>query len=1102
MAYTLTCAYTDESYSVIGYTGDPDNLVIPATYNDGIHGAHPVTIIEEFAFESCQSLLNVTIGNNVVSVNTSAFQSCNNLTHITIGNNLTFIGEGAFSDCLSLTDINVSENNTTFKTIDGNLYTKSGGALRQYSIGKSDTFFVVPNGVIVIASRAFSNCSSLTSVTIPDSVTSIGNHAFYRCSSLNKMILFAVTPPTLHNVNAISSATTKIIIPTEGEQLYKNATNWSSWANKIIGDSLYLDFINYTKANKEYIDSKTENDLNLENGSGEKSVQMLQDGTSGTVSFTGKNPHATALDSTITGDIPYGATGNFASVEGSKAVAQGKRSHAEGSTTLAKGNYSHAEGDNSVTLGDDSHAEGYKTVAKGVASHSEGVDTQATGDWSHSAGYNTIASGKASSTEGESTQAQAEASHAGGMGTIAKETAQTVIGKYNADNHDALFIIGNGEGNVEGTSYFRQNAFWVTKGGGVGAGRDAEESNELVRLGQLSTVAKTGSYNDLNDKPTIPPAITIDQTYSATSSNPQSGVAVSQAVTELEEKTEEITDSLSQDLQEAEQDIQELQNDIDIDVNYKSGQNLLSYNGDTVTITERYKNIKSGTTSTRTETVALANGTTAGLMAPSTVTAIQQMRAELDQLEGQSIRLVYTVKDNPTASEIGMFVIASGYVQSQFPTIGVVVKNTNHIWRWYNNTNAWQDIGVDTVNQFTNTVAGVIKGSTTDGQVYAEDDGTGSVNGWSALKNAVNGHIANTSNPHQVTKSQVGLGDVGNFKAVSTVASQGLTDTEKSNARANIGAGTSNFSGNYNDLSNKPTIPSGDSLVSSTDRTTWNGKQAQLVNQTNIKSINGQSLLGSGDLTVSGGYTEGYTVNTPYISYVVPTVNGTGSYSGSMTPAINPISVGDKIQLFVDCKADGYMYLTTIEITSVSGAGSISFKYLTVNKAFSLPSPIVYIGASVPTFSLFSGGTVQVGSRLYIDSFNDFSRNPSGERLALMFRVSGDTNLYYGTLYLSSTTFIQVVSLQAMPSGTQLYKHEISTGMDDFTIYSTRSAVYTSTTTSQTEYYGAIVVSFNGNPECGRIMFDGSGGAKIEGYNGTFTAWEYGASITDTVTKL
>lgn len=63
------------------------------------------------------------------------------------------------------------------------------------------------------------------------------------------------------------------------------------------------------------------------------------------------------------------------------------------------------------------------------------------------------------------------------------------------------------------------------------------------------------------------------------------------------------------------------------------------------------------------------------------------------------------------------------------------------------------------------------------------------------------------TNPHGTTKSDVGLGNVGNFKAVSTVASQGLSDTEKANARANIGAGTSSFDGNYNSLSNKPPIP-------------------------------------------------------------------------------------------------------------------------------------------------------------------------------------------------------------------------------------------------------------------------------------------------------
>ncbi len=39
------------------------------------------------------------------------------------------------------------------------------------------------------------------------------------------------------------------------------------------------------------------------------------------------------------------------------------------------------------------------------------------------------------------------------------------------------------------------------------------------------------------------------------------------------------------------------------------------------------------------------------------------------------------------------------------------------------------------------------------------------------------------------------------------VNNQGLNATQKANARTNIGAGTSNFSGSYNDLTNKPTIP-------------------------------------------------------------------------------------------------------------------------------------------------------------------------------------------------------------------------------------------------------------------------------------------------------
>lgn len=51
-----------------------------------------------------------------------------------------------------------------------------------------------------------------------------------------------------------------------------------------------------------------------------------------------------------------------------------------------------------------------------------------------------------------------------------------------------------------------------------------------VQPSSLATVATTGSYNDLTNKPSIPAAVTVDQVYDSTSTNAQSGVAVSGAL--------------------------------------------------------------------------------------------------------------------------------------------------------------------------------------------------------------------------------------------------------------------------------------------------------------------------------------------------------------------------------------------------------------------------------------------------------------------------------------------------------------------------------------------------------------------------------------------
>lgn len=59
-------------------------------------------------------------------------------------------------------------------------------------------------------------------------------------------------------------------------------------------------------------------------------------------------------------------------------------------------------------------------------------------------------------------------------------------------------------------------------------------------------------------------------------------------------------------------------------------------------------------------------------------------------------------------------------------------------------------------------------------------------------------------------------------------------------------------------------------FVSDTEKTTWSGKQAALVSGTNIKTINNQSLLGSGDIQIKFDGT-GYVTTTKFEELVAQT---------------------------------------------------------------------------------------------------------------------------------------------------------------------------------------------------------------------------------------
>jgi len=159
-----------------GTRGIADNIF---QGNDGITGLiipdSVTSDIGDWAFDNCDNLENVTIGNGVTRIDEYAFYGCDNLTSVTIGTGVTYIGELAFHYCPKLTEI----------VIPGSVSSIGKSA---FSDCTSLTSVTIGDGVISIGEYAFDSCTSLTGIVFPDSITNIGDRAFEYCTSLNSVI--------------------------------------------------------------------------------------------------------------------------------------------------------------------------------------------------------------------------------------------------------------------------------------------------------------------------------------------------------------------------------------------------------------------------------------------------------------------------------------------------------------------------------------------------------------------------------------------------------------------------------------------------------------------------------------------------------------------------------------------------------------------------------------------------------------------------------------------------------------------------------------------------------------------------------------------------
>lgn len=151
----------------------------------------------------------------VTSITTSTFEDCTNLKNIDFPNSLTTIGTSALR-------------------------------------GVAITSLVLSTGFKSISKRGASNNDKLEIVDFPETTESIGDAAFVYCPSLNTVICRAITPPAL-NSNAfgagvsvlaqtpISLGTGYIYVPDASVTAYREASGWSSYADRIKTLSEYIE---------------------------------------------------------------------------------------------------------------------------------------------------------------------------------------------------------------------------------------------------------------------------------------------------------------------------------------------------------------------------------------------------------------------------------------------------------------------------------------------------------------------------------------------------------------------------------------------------------------------------------------------------------------------------------------------------------------------------------------------------------------------------------------------------------------------------------------------------------------------------------------------
>ena len=125
--------------------------------------------------------------------------------------------------------------------------------------------------------------------------------------------------------------------------------------------------------------------------------------------------------------------------------------------------------------------------------------------------------------------------------------------------------------------------------------------------------------------------------------------------------------------------------------------------------------------------------------------------------------------------------------------------------------------------------------------------------------------MSNNISIRNLDPQEITINSEGVIYGITNVYQNGVDVTVGTKAYVVVPTKTSELTNDSGFITNAeetdPTVPYYVKEITLSDINSWNDKQDALVSGTTIKTINGESLLGSGDISVGGGYTAGYGID-------------------------------------------------------------------------------------------------------------------------------------------------------------------------------------------------------------------------------------------------